>query len=212
MLPRLITTLAKLLLGTTLLCGAAQAATITASFSWDFDLTSGGDFLGLDNASGMLVVTYDTTQTYLDRFALPAVDSLTDALTVSGASATGTNGSYAEADGVAFYPTSTNGVYFSGGITPGDIQARWDINGITLEMQNGLVASATNAVSVGDAVDISHFGTSSATAVFLTGDGSAYSVLNFNGVVSVVPVPAAVWLFGSGLLGLVGMARRKKSA
>jgi hypothetical protein len=27
---------------------------------------------------------------------------------------------------------------------------------------------------------------------------------------TVVPVPAAVWLFGSGLLGLVGVARRKK--
>ena len=30
--------------------------------------------------------------------------------------------------------------------------------------------------------------------------------------VSAVPVPAAVWLFGSGLIGLVGMARRKKAA
>jgi hypothetical protein len=29
---------------------------------------------------------------------------------------------------------------------------------------------------------------------------------------SAVPVPAAMWLFGSGLLGLVGMARRKKTA
>lgn len=29
------------------------------------------------------------------------------------------------------------------------------------------------------------------------------------GVVSSVPVPAAAWLFGSGLLGLIGMARRK---
>jgi len=28
---------------------------------------------------------------------------------------------------------------------------------------------------------------------------------------SVVPVPAAVWLFGSGLLGLIGVARRKKT-
>jgi len=27
----------------------------------------------------------------------------------------------------------------------------------------------------------------------------------------IVPIPAAVWLFGSGLLGLVGMARRKKA-
>ena len=30
------------------------------------------------------------------------------------------------------------------------------------------------------------------------------------GLVPAVPVPAAVWLFGSGLLGLVGVARRKK--
>ena len=32
-----------------------------------------------------------------------------------------------------------------------------------------------------------------------------------NGQWTVVPVPAAVWLFGSGLLGLVGMARRKQA-
>ena len=32
-----------------------------------------------------------------------------------------------------------------------------------------------------------------------------------SGDVSAVPVPAAAWLFGSGLLGLVGMARRKKA-
>lgn len=29
--------------------------------------------------------------------------------------------------------------------------------------------------------------------------------------VAVVPVPAAVWLFGSGLIGLLGVARRKKA-
>lgn len=31
----------------------------------------------------------------------------------------------------------------------------------------------------------------------------------FSGSTSVVPVPASVWLFGSGLIGLVGVARRK---
>lgn len=36
--------------------------------------------------------------------------------------------------------------------------------------------------------------------------------VSFQADVSAVPVPAAVWLFGSGLVGLVGMARRKKAA
>ena len=31
------------------------------------------------------------------------------------------------------------------------------------------------------------------------------------GTASVVPVPAAVWLFGSGIIGLAGVARRRKS-
>ena len=33
--------------------------------------------------------------------------------------------------------------------------------------------------------------------------------LYLTGNVSAVPVPAAVWLFGSGLIGLIGLARRK---
>ena len=39
---------------------------------------------------------------------------------------------------------------------------------------------------------------------FTSASGSTYA--------SAVPLPAAVWLFGSGLLGLVGIARRKKTA
>lgn len=46
----------------------------------------------------------------------------------------------------------------------------------------------------------------------MSGGGSGIEVdhLQYGG--ALVPVPAAVWLFGSGLLGLVGMARRKKKA
>ncbi len=40
--------------------------------------------------------------------------------------------------------------------------------------------------------------------------GTPYGV-HLEGSVSKVPVPAAAWLFGSGLVGLVGVARRKKS-
>ncbi len=60
---------------------------------------------------------------------------------------------------------------------------------------------------------------SNATATKYTNSaGAAMWTLAANGtltyaaptVVSAVPVPAAVWLFGSGLLGLVGISRRKK--
>jgi hypothetical protein len=40
----------------------------------------------------------------------------------------------------------------------------------------------------------------------------AGQIPTFNGVVSAVPVPSAVWLFGSGLVGLAGVARRRKAA
>ena len=43
------------------------------------------------------------------------------------------------------------------------------------------------------------------------GDPLDLSASAFSGSFSIVPVPAAVWLFGSGLLGLVGIARRKKA-
>jgi len=40
---------------------------------------------------------------------------------------------------------------------------------------------------------------------------STFGSINAGQILTPVPVPAAVWLFGSGLLGLVGVARRKKS-
>jgi hypothetical protein len=48
-----------------------------------------------------------------------------------------------------------------------------------------------------------------ATATGNNGSGIFYDNLEF-AEVSQVPVPAAVWLFGSGLIGLVGVARRRK--
>ena len=57
------------------------------------------------------------------------------------------------------------------------------------------------------------------TAVVPAGDPSGFGgvpyQLHMEGTVgqqTVVPVPAAVWLFGSGLLGLAGVARRRKTA
>ena len=44
-----------------------------------------------------------------------------------------------------------------------------------------------------------------------TGDVNCKAATSHISVYGVVPIPAAVWLFGSGLLGLAGIARRKKS-
>ena len=48
--------------------------------------------------------------------------------------------------------------------------------------------------------------------VSMGGDGAYFESLSFtaNATISPVPIPAAIWLFGSGLLGLIGVARRKK--
>lgn len=48
---------------------------------------------------------------------------------------------------------------------------------------------------------------------FVTNVSVDYPIVRGNWLVrdTVVPVPAAVWLFGSGLIGLIGVARRKKA-
>ena len=53
-------------------------------------------------------------------------------------------------------------------------------------------------------------------AIFFLTELDASDNLLFEGfgtldTVAVVPIPAAVWLFGSGLLGLIGLARRKRT-
>jgi len=57
---------------------------------------------------------------------------------------------------------------------------------------------------------VTNVGGNALRVVFQLGPGSAGSVLAVDVNVQTIPVPAAVWLFGSGLLGLAGFAHRKK--
>ena len=75
-------------------------------------------------------------------------------------------------------------------------ESTWDgINHIGLGLQNNLYAATTTE---GEVAWIEKK---------LAAGGIDLSVIT----TAVVPVPGAVWLFGSGLLGLVGIARRKKA-
>lgn len=81
------------------------------------------------------------------------------------------------------------------------------------EVQSSAVASGGAC----DVTDVYTLGCLNEALTTTTGDWTTPSNKSLSHITfydtgtTVVPVPAAVWLFGSGLLGLAGVARRKKS-
>jgi len=72
----------------------------------------------------------------------------------------------------------------------------------------GTIDLISNGATVPNLVDLSVLGPIDQLILDPSLDPAGLGYDNFS--FSVVPVPAAVWLFGSGLIGLVGLARRKK--
>ena len=73
-------------------------------------------------------------------------------------------------------------------------------------LENNLI-SASFAYGLGSVFD-------STTTFANTTDifhGETFTRAQFQAIVPAVPVPAAAWLFGSGLIGLIGVARRKRT-
>jgi len=73
------------------------------------------------------------------------------------------------------------------------------------QTQNSSVFTASNSFTGDLAYDLMEV-----KVDFALSANSTVGVSGFVEQVAVVPVPAAVWLFGSGLIGLIGVARRKK--
>jgi len=95
-----------------------------------------------------------------------------------------------DSDGV-FARKTTNDFWLTFGATPVMGSAVTGLVTATLDVETWAVVGTTGTVSAGSNML-----------------GSYTVVSSF----SAVPIPAAVWLFGSGLLGLAGIARRKKAA
>ena len=81
-------------------------------------------------------------------------------------------------------------------------------DGLSINTQGGVLnnETATGSILAGGPFDLM-----SVTVAFGLTDQTG---VGFSGFVeqTAIPVPAAFWLFGSGLLGLIGIARRKKTA
>ena len=102
-------------------------------------------------------------------------------------------------------PLPENIAMAAGGVNPGDWTATNE-SFATLNLTGSdlfrLAISTDGGSSWSGDTSWSPAGTDILNVTF--SDGTILSV-----DIKVVPVPAAVWLFGSGLLGLVGVARRK---
>jgi hypothetical protein len=114
-----------------------------------------------------------------------------------------------------------NNEVVSGGLTP--LQTSTE-NSTTVSYSS----LAATKYGLWGAPDLAALGSSAVTLFGLTGNAgtgqvqsyilgsaslAANGTLTFKGnSTSPVPLPAAVWLFGSGLMGLVGVSRRRKAA
>jgi len=97
----------------------------------------------------------------------------------------------------------------------GRASQNWGFSDITLIPPNRVITGVVLAGQSG--LDVTSFSYDS-DSILINTAGFSYAYLagnilsaTLNIETSVVPIPAAIWLFGSGLLGLVGIARRKKA-
>ena len=100
----------------------------------------------------------------------------------------------------------------SGAWTPGNATALGVPTGYTFS--NGVAQFSWDGV-YGDSYTLNYAATVSGATGAAQGFNGVKYFLHLTGTVmkapATVPLPAAVWLFGSGLLGLTGIARRKRN-
>lgn len=136
-------------------------------------------------------------------------DQSNDTLLTLG-SATGTSGSGDIGSTVSF---GTGGAIGDGNISLASFASVTDlytIGGWQLDLSSMTIVDQTASLLTMTGSGLlsgNGFNSTGVNWTFSANDlGSSYSM-----TITAVPVPAAVWLFGSGLLGLVGVARRKVS-
>ena len=126
------------------------------------------------------------------------------------------NSSYWEATGAGTYNTETTEILYTSvgsGVVGSDyIEATTEARALGLIAEYTMIACTSEANYLCSSVG----GSQQAIGIANTVDesGSGYLVANYSGLttttqISPVPLPAAAWLFGSALLGLIGYSKRK---
>ena len=186
------------------------------------DVTSGSYFSMDTNSDGSVPGNEKTVLTMNDGIAIGTSQAATGSHSGSpdGSESPGIDAPWLffSNTGMHFSNSNVNATDNGGGNFSLDFSG-WNVtwNGIAaINMGSGGTASlvcSTVACSAGATYVLDY------AAVVPDGDPSGFGNVAYTlhlegtvGEVSAVPVPAAAWLFGSGLIGLVGVARRKARA
>jgi hypothetical protein len=183
----------KALIGLTFVTASLVSVSASAALI-DGTLELAGGWNPIDAASNATTIDIATGIDFLNGDESLVVGSSGDLALVFGTAATMTD--------FQFNPLTPNPV------------SLWSVGGFTFSMDNVNIVTqdATDLVLSGSGTITGNgFDATEGTWEFTGQTASNITFSWSSSNATVVPVPAAVWLFGSGLIGLVGVARRKKA-